>query len=50
MKKLIALVFAVLLALATIAPALADQPDSNPPGHKQQGGQNGYEGHPSNQS
>jgi len=50
MKKIIALTFAALLALATVAPVLADQPDSNPPGHKQQGGQNGYEGHPGNQS
>ncbi len=39
MKKLIALTFAVVLALATIAPVLADQPP----------GQLGYEGQPGNQ-
>ncbi len=46
MKKLIALTFAALLALATIAPVLADQN----PGHQQQGGQQGYEGQPGNQN
>ncbi len=46
MKKLIPLIVAGLLALATAIPALADQP----PGHHQQGGQQGYEGQPGNQS
>ena len=39
MKKLIALTVAALLALATVAPVLADQPP----------GQLGYEGQPGNQ-
>ena len=39
MKKIIALTVAALLALATIAPVLADQPP----------GQLGYEGQPGNQ-
>jgi hypothetical protein len=39
MKKVIALTVAALLALATIAPVLADQPP----------GQLGYEGQPGNQ-
>ena len=39
MKKLIALTAAALLALATIAPVMADQPP----------GQLGYEGQPGNQ-
>jgi len=38
-KKIIALTVAALLALATIAPVLADQPP----------GQKGYEGQPGNQ-
>ncbi len=52
MKKLLALTAAVLLALATIAPALADSNGSNgyegQPGN-QGNGQNGYEGQPGNQ-
>ena len=46
MKRLIPIVLAGLLALATAIPALADQP----PGHHQQGGQQGYEGQPGNQN
>jgi hypothetical protein len=46
MKKLIPLIAAAALALATVLPALADQP----PGHHQQGGQQGYEGQPGNQN
>jgi hypothetical protein len=46
MRKLIPLVVAALMALSLAAPALADQP----PGHHQQGGQNGYEGQPGNQN
>jgi Spy/CpxP family protein refolding chaperone len=49
-KRLIAIVALAALALAAVTPALASQPDSNPPGHQQQGGQEGYEGHPGNQS
>ncbi len=52
MKKLIALTFAALLALATIAPVLADSNGSNSyegqPGN-QGNGQQGYEGQPGNQ-
>ena len=46
MKKLMAIIAATALALALAAPALADQP----PGHHQQGGQQGYEGQPGNQN
>ncbi len=46
MKKLIAFIAAAALALAIAGPALADQT----PGHKQQGGQQGYEGQPGNQN
>ena len=46
MKKVIALIAAGLLALAIVSPTFADQN----PGHKQQGGQQGYEGQPGNQS
>jgi hypothetical protein len=45
-KKLIALIAAAALALAIAGPALASQP----PGHHQQGGQQGYEGQPGNQN
>ena len=52
-KKLIALIVVALLALATLTPALAD----NPPGQlgyegqpgNQGNGQQGYEGQPGNQ-
>ena len=45
-KRLIAIIAAAALALALAGPALADQP----PGHHQQGGQQGYEGQPGNQN
>ena len=49
MKRKIATVLILLmLALGTAAPAFAKVPP--PPGHKQQGGQQGYEGQPGNQS
>ena len=46
MKKVIALMVAAAVALSTVAPVLA----SVPPGHQQQGGQQGYEGQPGNQN
>ncbi len=51
MKKLVALTFAALLALATIAPVLADQPPGqlgNEGQHGNQGGASGQPGQPGN--
>ena len=51
MKKLMALIAAALLALATVAPVLAHgaTPQSVPQSNQGGGGQQGYEGQPGNQ-
>ena len=51
MKKLLALVAAALLALATVAPVVAGNTGyEGQPGNQSHGGQQGYEGQPGNQS